>query len=514
MANITLLFFCQHKVIRMNVVLYLRYSSDKQTEQSIEGQQRVCTEYCKRNNLKIVDTYIDRAVSASKNVEKREDFQRMIKDSEKGTFQGVVVYKLDRFSRNRYDSATYKNKLKKNGVNVISATENITDNPEGIILESLLEGMAEFYSRELAQKVTRGMNETALKGNSCGGTIALGYKIENKKFVIDTTTAPIVKEIFQRYADGEDVRSIAEDLNRRGFKSAKGLPFNKNSFQNMLKNEKYIGVYKYKDIRTEGAVPAIIDKELFDRVQKRISNNQKAPRKTTAEEEYILSGKLFCGHCSSNMYGEYGTGKSGKKHYYYTCSSKKRKKGCNKKSIQKDLIEQLVVEDVIELLTPENIIKLADAAIEQAEKETNENVNIQAMRKELRQTETSIANLIKLVERGSTSEQLFMRLEELERIKKHATEQLIEAEAETVKLDREQVIWFLTQFSQGDPADPDFRRRVIDMLVNTVTVWDEPDGYKIITIYNLTSLNSKTTKLTNEMMKGFEQRLECSTKKG
>ena len=147
----------------MDVVLYMRYSSDRQNEQSIEGQRHVCEEFCRASGFTIRGEYVDRALTATKDAEKRLEFQKMIKDSEKGLWQAVVVYKLDRFARNRFDSATYKARLKKNGVRVISATENISDNPEGIILESVLEGMAEFYSKELAQKITRGMHESALK---------------------------------------------------------------------------------------------------------------------------------------------------------------------------------------------------------------------------------------------------------------------------------------------------------------------------------------------------------------
>ena len=137
--------------------LYLRYSSSNQTEQSIEGQMHVCQDFCKRHNIRIVEMYIDRATSASKDIEKRVEFLKMIKDSEKGNFNAVIVYKLDRFARSRYDSATYKYRLKRNGVQLISATENITQDPEGIILESVLEGMAEFYSAELSQKINRGI---------------------------------------------------------------------------------------------------------------------------------------------------------------------------------------------------------------------------------------------------------------------------------------------------------------------------------------------------------------------
>ena len=116
----------------MDVVLYMRYSSDRQNEQSIEGQHRKCKQFCEANGYNIVDVYIDRALSAFHDTAKRIDFQRMIADSDKRQWQGVVVYKLDRFARNRYDSATYKAKLKKNGVRVISATENLSDNPEGV----------------------------------------------------------------------------------------------------------------------------------------------------------------------------------------------------------------------------------------------------------------------------------------------------------------------------------------------------------------------------------------------
>ncbi len=486
----------------MNVVLYLRYSSDKQNEQSIEGQKRICSQYCKQNDMTIIGYYIDRALSASKNIEKRENFQKMIKDSEKREFEAVVVYKLDRFARNRYDSATYKNKLKRNGVKVISATENLTDTPESIILESVLEGMAEFYSKELAQKVTRGMYETALKGNSCGGYIPLGYKVKDKKFVIDPVTAPIVKEAFELFASGESINNIIEIFNEKGYKNAKGLPFTKNSFSNIFKNERYTGLYKYKDVRIENGIPAIIEKELFQTVQRRLEMNKKAPKKSSnAKIDYLLSGKLFCGHCNSPMTGEYGTGKSGNKHYYYTCSGRRQYHSCDKKSLQKEFIERVVVEDAVALLTPENIEKIADIAVNQAEFEANSNKNISALKEEIKKTEKSIENLLKMVERGSDSESLFNRLSFLEKSKKNFEKQLAEASLDVVKLDKQQVKWWLNQFSKGDVNDEHFRRQVIDMLVNSVTVWDEPDGwFRITSAYNLTSAKSGTFRCSSDAL--------------
>ncbi len=469
----------------MNVVLYLRYSSDRQTEQSIEGQQRVCREYCARNGMTIVGEYVDRALSAAKNTEKREMFLRMIRDSERRQFEAVVVYKLDRFSRNRYDSATYKNKLKKNGVRVVSATENISDNPEGVILESVLEGMAEFYSKELSQKVTRGMHETALKGNSCGGQIPLGYRIVNKKFVLDELTAPIVKEAFDRYASGERAKDIVDDFNRRGFRTSRGYPFAITSLTSMLGNERYVGIYTYKDVRTEGAIPAIVTKEIFDVVQRRRQKNKKAPAMAKAVEEYLLSGKLFCGHCGRLMSGVYGTNHAGKKYAYYRCYPKN---GCAKKNVRKDAIEMYVAMEAKKLLNDEKIEEIAAIAVREAERDKRENSLVPAIRKQIGDIQKSITNLIRFVENGAESESIFERIKELEREKKDAEKRLSEEERNFVQLKKEHISFWLSQFKDGDINDIDFRRRLIDMLVHSVTVWDDPDGYyTITTLYNLTS---------------------------
>ena len=487
----------------MDVVLYLRYSSDKQNEQSIEGQQRICKTYCERNDMNIVGMYIDRALSASKHTEKREDFQRMIKDSEKRQFEAVIVYKLDRFARDRYDSAIYKNKLKKNGVRVISATENITDSPEGIILESVLEGMAEFYSKELAQKVTRGMNETALKCNSCGGHVPLGYKIENKKFVIDPVTSPIVIEAFERYANGDTVAELCESFNNRGFRTTKGSKFNKNSFRSMFQNERYIGIYKYKDIRIEGGVPAIIDKDIFELVQKRLKTNAQAPARGKAKVDYLLAQKLFCGHCGNVMTGECGTSKGGTTYNYYTCAGRKRFHSCDKRNLRKEWIEHVVVEDALALLTDEKIDELAEIAANQSELEASRNSVVPALENEIHEIERSISNLLKLVEKGADSKSLLDRLQELEKQKKNLEKQLIAELKNVVILDKDDVVLWFKKFSAGDICDPDFRRQVIDMLVNSVTVWDEPDGYyKITTIYNLTSQNPNTCKCSDFGLNG------------
>ena len=163
----------------MNVVIYARYSSHNQQETSIEGQLKVCHEFCERNNYTVIHEYIDRAISGR--TDNRPDFLQMIQDSASRHFDFIIVYQLDRFSRNRYDSAHYKNKLKKYGVRVLSARENINEYASGILMESVLEGMAEYYSAELSQKVKRGMEINASKCLCTGGNRTLGFSVDKDK---------------------------------------------------------------------------------------------------------------------------------------------------------------------------------------------------------------------------------------------------------------------------------------------------------------------------------------------
>ena len=159
----------------MTAVIYARYSSDSQREASIEGQLRDCKDYAEKNGITVVGTYIDRAYSAK--TDDRPDFQRMIKDSGKKIFDVVLVWKLDRFARNRFDAVNYKYQLEKNGVHLVSAMEPISQGPEGIMVESMLIGMAEYYSAELALKVARGERENALQCKYNGGVVPLGFTI-------------------------------------------------------------------------------------------------------------------------------------------------------------------------------------------------------------------------------------------------------------------------------------------------------------------------------------------------
>lgn len=501
-----------------DVALYLRYSSSGQSDQSIEGQLRDCRTFCKANRYRIVAIYIDRATTARKDVEKRIHLMEMISDSAKQSWEYVIVWKLDRFSRNRNDSAIMKMRLRKNGVKVLSATEHLSDNPESILLESVLEGMAEFFSAELSQKVTRGMRESALKCHSVGGHVPLGYKIKDHKLVVDPDTAHIVQEAFALYANGVSVAEIARKFNAAGYKTAKNTEFNRSSFKVMFQNVRYIGTYTYKDIRIENGVPAIIDKELFDTVQRRLSKTATAPARGKAKVDYLLSGKLFCGHCGASMNGESGVGRSGKTYHYYSCYTKKRRLGCEKRPLRKDYIEGIVAQSALELLTDQLIDEIADMAIKQSEQDMVNETRIPQLTEQLSEIEKSIANITTAIEKGIASETLMNRLVQLEHEKKTINKEIKSEEKYVYRIDRDQIVFWLSQFKYGNIEDENFRRRLIDLLINSVTVWDEPDGYKITTAYNLTSCKTKTFRVekspATESVTGFGfGEPECAMKK-
>ena len=325
----------------MTAVIYARYSSDSQREESIEGQIRECTAFAEKNGITILRHYIDRAFSAR--TDNRPEFQNMIKDSSKKLFDMIIVWKLDRFARDRYDSARYKNQLKKNGVKVVSATEVISEGSEGILLESILEGYAEYYSADLSEKVIRGMTENALKCKYNGGTLPLGYTIDSEQhFQIDPLTAPFVLEAYKRYAGGATMKEIVDYLNDHGVKNTRGNEMTFNSVQLLLKNRRYIGEFRFRDTVKPDGIPAIVPRELFDRVQEKIEKNRKAPARHKAEDDYLLTTKLFCGYCGAYLHGESGTSKTNRVHHYYKCAtSKKKPRSCQLRTVRKDWIEEL-----------------------------------------------------------------------------------------------------------------------------------------------------------------------------
>lgn len=445
-------------------VIYARYSSERQTEQSIEGQLRVCNEYAKNNDILVVDTYIDRAMTGTN--DNRTDFQRMLRDSCKKAWDIVLVYKLDRFSRNKYEMAMHKKQLKDNGIKLVSAMENIPDTPEGIILESLLEGMAEYYSAELSQKVKRGMNETRQKGNFTGGRLLYGYKKDGSKIVIDEDRAKIVKRIYQEYLAGRFIKDIIKELTDEGiFEKDKSFP--KNTVYNILKNNKYSGKYDFRGQIFENIYPQIIPDELFKQVRQKEEENKYG--KHTVDVNYILKNKMICGYCGKTIASETGTARDGSIKRYYKCLGKKRGSKCELKPIRKDIIEKLIVDVTYKAFdNMELVYSMADKIIELHNKRNEDESVLILLEKDKNSTQKSIDNLIDCMEKGIVTNSTRKRIEDLEnRLNDIDAKILLEQSKTKLQVTKQDIIKFIRTTLKKDA------KQIIQILINNIVLYND-----------------------------------------
>ncbi|MBQ9485560.1 MAG: recombinase family protein [Clostridia bacterium] len=450
-------------------VIYARYSSAGQSEQSIEGQLHVCYDYAKRNDLLIVGEYIDRAMTGTN--DNRTSFQKLIKDSNKKAWNYVLVYKLDRFSRNKYEMAMHKKTLRDNGVKLLSAMENIPDTPEGIILESLLEGMAEYYSAELSQKVKRGMRESREKGNYTGGFVMFGYsvtgdKTTGRKIVINEDDAKIVRYIFNEYASGKFVEDIISELKEKGL-TYKGKPFARSTVFRMLKCEKYIGIYKYKDQVFTNIYPRLIQDNIFEKVRKRTRENKTG--KMSVKTVYYLRHKLFCGYCGSLMGAETGTAKNGEVKRYYKCYNKKAGGDCNKSQIRKDAIEQFVIERTINLLNNDKTVnRIADMMFDNIKQIETDKTVLKLLLKEQSKTQNQIDNFMKAIGQGIITNSTKTQLEKLEQyLEEINTKITLENAKEKFIIKKDDIIKYLKQCIELDTYN------LIQLLIKKVILYDD-----------------------------------------
>ena len=462
-------------------IIYARYSSDKQKETSIEGQIRVCQEYAERKGITVIGQYVDRALTGR--MDARPDFQRMVKDSRKGLFQYAIVYQFDRFARDRYDSANYKHILKQNGVKVLSAKEDIPDDPAGIMLETMLEGMAEYFSAELAVKVRRGMKESFLKGNYLGGKPTYGYRIIEQKYAIDEVEAKIVRRVFDDYHKGKRSADIIRELKEEGIKTKGGVYFHKSSLMKMLVNKKYIGTLVFDRQEQENVIPVIIDRAIFEGVQKKMENNRKKPATKKAIEPYILTAKLFCEYCHGLITADGGKNKHGIYYRYYKCSKKKNlAQPCEKTQFAKNKLENIVSNAVVKLVKDDKAMKWASKQIVENANRLSENTLLEQLEERLKDTQKKITNVLNAIELGIVDEDTKSRMIELQGTKADL-QYRIDGEKlnATIKLNEDETLYWLLQFRQGNEDDKKYRERLIDTFVNKIILSND----RMIIIFNI-----------------------------
>ena len=473
-------------------VIYARYSSHNQTEQSIEGQLAAGHAYAKAHGYTVVREYCDRAQTGRN--DNRDAFQRMLSDTDKHQFDVIIAWKVDRIGRNREDIAFNRYRCKKNGVRIEYVAENLPDSAESVILESVLEGMAEYYSLQLSTNVKRGLLESARKCQCVSGIRPFGYNVDpvTKKFVVNPKTAPIAKEIFERYANGETETEIIKWLNDTGIQTTMKRPFTKNSLAVLLHNEKYIGVYTFKDVvRVEGGVPAIIDKDLFDKVQELMKVNHRAPSHTWTHREYILTDKLFCGKCGSPMVGESGFSHTGAKHSYYSCVKRRKEKACDKRPVRQEWIEGQVLKATRDLLADDELLDyIADKTFEYYQATNGHQDQRDALEKQLHDVDVAIDRLICAIEAGAYTPRINQRLDELNAQKAKISASMADlALASGFQLTRDHISFFLRRFRDADLTDRNCQKRLIQTFVNAVFVYDD----KIQIVYNYTADSNTVT---------------------
>lgn len=459
-------------------VIYARYSSHSQRDVSIDQQIRACRLFAERNGIQIVRVYEDRSLTGTN--DNRPGFQQMLRDAKRGDWNYCIVYTLDRFSRNRYDSAVHKRTLKDCGVKVLSAMENISDDPTGVLMESVLEGLAEYYSMELSRKIKRGMEDNASKC-MVNGSLPLGFvRGPDGRYAIDEAEAAIVREIFRRVLAGDKFCEIISNLNARCIRTKKGKEWNKSSFNRLLTNERYTGMYIYGDVRIPGGIPQIISPEMYEAVQGKLHTKRNPRRSDTPQRRrredgiYLLTGKLFCGHCKSPMVGISGKSQGASPYYYYTCKGKRMDHTCDKKNVRREYIEQFIATALRDtMLTDEAIAALADAAV-QYQKSRSANAEAVALQEQLADVEKKICNITSAIEAGIFTATTQKRLLELETQQRSISAQLALIQEETERLlTREEIIAALEIFQHGDVTDKDYQEALIDTFLVAAYVYDD-----------------------------------------
>ena len=375
--------------------------------------------------------------------------------------------KLDRFSRNKYEATIHKHTLKENGVKLVSAMEDIPDTPEGIILESLLEGMNQYHSAELAQKVKRGMRENRRKGIYQGGPVLYGYKIVDHRFVVDEDHAEVVRYIFDQYAKGAYARNIIEELTARGILCG-DKPFSLHAVYNLLHNEKYSGTYRHGDEVVDNMYPRIISPELFEKVRAIVDRHHNGRR--CLETDYLLRFKVRCGYCGEMIGAETGTGRHGEVLRYYKCLGRKRyHNGCIKVPVRKEVLERFVLNAVVEHLSRQETLDeiVADVLRLQSEQEAV-NSTLTMLQNEKTGVDKSIENLVSAIEKGVVTKTTTSRLHELERHQEELERQIrIEQSKAATKVTEKKVRAFYEEALHEEP------QMLIACLVKEVVLYDD-----------------------------------------
>lgn len=455
----------------LTAAIYARYSSHNQREESIEQQVSECMVFAQANNLKVIEVYSDSAISGK--TDKRAAFQRMLRDAEKGKFQVVIAYKSNRIARNIFNAMQYEVRLDELGIKTLYCKEEFGDTAAGRFALRTMMNVNQFYSENLSEDIMRAMQDNA-ENLKINGRIPFGYrKGQDSRHEIDPDQAEIVREIYRRILAGEAQAGIAADLNVRGIKTKDGNAWNKNSFRIMLRNDTYIGTYRFADFVKENAIPPIITKEDFALMQNYLGNKKNPQGKHRENGDYLLTGKLFCGHCGAYMVGESGTSKSGALHHYYACQTRRKKQACKKDTVRRDWLERKVTELTKNIVLQDDVIEwIADSAVKFQQQARGES-DIGLIEQSLAESRKSQRNIMAAIEAGIFTPTTKNRLMEVEADITQLERTLAIAKAKNISVDKEHFMFSLAKYRNGDINDKQYQKKMIDSFIKKVVLYDD-----------------------------------------
>lgn len=438
--------------------IYARFSSHRQHEESIDTQIDICTSKAASMGATVVATYADRAISG-RSAEKRPQFLQMVSDAKRGNFDLLIVYKYDRFSRNRYDAAVYKSKLRKSGVELVSATEGVPEGPEGIILESVLEGLAEYYSANLGATVRDHMRERAQECRHNGQKV-FGYTLGSDKYYhIDEGDADGVRLAFSMAVDGHGKTEIAKALNAGGWKTVNGREWTVTKITRLLENRRYMGEYRWGDVIVPGGMPRIVSDDVWEEANRSAKGRPRA--KADKRAPYLLTGLIF-DRDGKRYESNCGRGRDGTYRYYYRV----KETGA---SIRRDDVENRVRGAVSRLMTcsPELENSIVNMVMECQERMmADEFAAIRMAKKRLEETEREQGNLIDLAARMGASDKIAAKLSDLEREASSLESEIAELERGTPTIEPDMVRYLLSRIRKCDGPDAVVRGFVKRVIVD------------------------------------------------
>ena len=482
----------------ISAVIYARYSSSNQREESIAGQLRECHAFADRNGYKVIREYTDSALTGR--TDRRPGFQKMIKDSKKKSFQVVIVWKLDRFARDRYDSAVYRKILRENGVKIVSAMEAISDSPEGIILEGMLEALAEYYSANLSENIKRGNYDSALDRKMIG-TRTLGYRRgSDGRYEIDPDEAQAVRRIFDEYVSGRNQQEIVDQLNRDGYRTSRGKKFTKNSLYTIIRNDRYIGMYRFKDIEDPEGIPPIVSKEQFEKAQRIMKTRENNHIATTG---YALASKIYCGECGSAMTGETARSRNGNTYAYYSCVGRKshHRNGCGMPRIRKEWIEEKMIHIVNDVILTDEVIEQFVETYREVYEKQEEDPELTMWKIQLKETEKKISNIISAIESGAYSSALQDRLRTLETDRDDLIIRIDEKSREEPPVTPEMVREFFVGLRKSAKTESKAQQTLVDVFLRRLWLFkpQKKDG-PIRAVFEISTRGSSADPSTYESM--------------